>query len=169
MRNIKRNSFTGLIMVFVCAFIGLSWGADVNGQAQKSRAAVSSIPANQQPLFTEYKGVRLGMTAEEARAKLGEPAIKANDQDYYVFSDKEAVQIVYDAGLRVTAISIDYVGGVGAPDPKLVVGTNLETIQNGSLYKIVHYESRGFWVSYNRTPGPVVMVTITIQKILGGR
>jgi hypothetical protein len=27
------------------------------------------------------------------------------------------------------------------------------------------YESLGFWVSYNRTAGPVIIVTITIQKI----
>ncbi len=165
MRNIKRNSFTGLIMVLVCALIGLSWGPNVIAQAQKSRVAVSRIPANQQPLYTEYKGVRLGLTADEARAKLGEPTLKADDQDYYVFSETETAQIGYDAVRRVTTISVDYIGGVGAPDHKVVVGADIETRLDGSLYKLVRYESLGYWVSYNRTAGPVTNVTVTIQKI----
>lgn len=165
MRNIKRNFFTGLIMVLVCGFIGLSWGANVSAQAQKSRAAVSRIPANQQPLYTEYKGVRLGMTADEARAKLGEPTLKANDQDYYALSDTETAQIGYDDARKVTTISVDYIGGVGAPDHKVVVGADIETRFDGSLYKLVRYESLGYWVSYNRTAGPAMNVTVTIQKI----
>jgi len=30
---------------------------------------------------------------------------------------------------------------------------------------MVRYESKGFWVSYSRTAGPVSVVTVTIQKI----
>lgn len=164
MRNIKRNSFTGLIMVLVCA-IGLSWGAGANVQAQKSRVAVSRTQANQQPLYTEYKGVGLGLTADEARAKLGEPTLKADDQDYYVFSETETAQIGYDDARKVKTISVDYMGGVGAPDHKLVVGANIETRLDGSLYKLVRYESLGYWVSYNRSAGPVILVSITIQRI----
>lgn len=105
------------------------------------------------------------MSAEEARAKLGTPALEASDQDYYVFSENETAQIVYDTAHKVVTISVDYVGGIGAPNYKAIVGGELEQMANGSLYRIVRYENLGFWVSYNRTTGPVATVTVTTQKI----
>lgn len=121
--------------------------------------------ANQQPLYTEYKGVRLGMTTEEVRTRLGEPGFKDNEMDYYSFSDTETAQIVYDAARKVKMISVDYLNGIGAPDHKAVVGAELETMPSGALLRVVRYESQRFWVSYGRTAGPVIIVTITIQKI----
>ena len=163
MRKMNRNFLAGLIIVLICGFVGLS--ASANAQARKVRANFTPEPAIQQPLYTEYRGVRLGMTATETRAKLGEPAVKADDGDYYILSDKETVQLGYDVTNRVTTISIDFVDGVGAPDHKAVVGGVLEQMGNGGFYKLVRYESQGFWVSYNRSVGAVVMVTITIQKM----
>jgi hypothetical protein len=164
MRNMKRNLLAGLVTALVCIITGLSAGA--NAQALKGRAAFDRETATQQPLYSEYKGVRLGMTAQEARAKLGTPAIKSADQDYYVFSENETAQIGYDANHKVISISVDYLRGIGAPDYKAVVPGELGITPNGSLYRMVRYESLGFWVSYNRTNGPMPMVTITIQKAL---
>lgn len=150
-------------MVVVICGLGL---ANANAQAAKSRAAVTgTVAVVQQPLYTNYKGIRLGMTAQEVRSTLGEPALKADDQDYFTFSDHETAQIAYDAAHKVTTISVDYAGGVGAPDHKTVVGAELEKQPNGSLYRVVRYESLGFWVSYSRTAGEVMIVTITIQKM----
>jgi outer membrane protein assembly factor BamE (lipoprotein component of BamABCDE complex) len=160
----RRNILAGLGALLVCAMLALS--ANANAQALKGRAAFASGNTTQAPLYSEYKGVRLGMTAQEARAKLGTPAIKGNDQDYYVFSDNETAQIGYGADQKVTSISVDYLRGVGAPDYKAVVPGELGLTANGSLYRMVRYESQGFWVSYNRTNGAVPMVTITIQKII---
>lgn len=117
-----------------------------------------------QPLYSAYKGVRIGMSADEVRAKLGEPAQKANDQDFYVISEKETVQICYNALHSVMAISVDYLGGSGPPDYKEVIGQEVETKPDGSVYKLVRYEKAGFWVSYNRSASNS-MVTITIQQI----
>jgi len=161
MRNLKIKFFLNLLIAVV---FGLGLSSNANAQAQKVKAAFNHEAATQQPLYTEYRGVRLGMLAEEARAKLGTPAMKASDQDFYVFSEKETAQIVYDAAHKVVTISIDYLGGIGAPDYKAVVGGELETTANGSLYRIVRYESLGFWVSYNRTTGRMATVTVTIQK-----
>lgn len=134
-------------------------------QNQRVRATVAS-PVAEQPLQSEYKGVRLGMTANEARAKLGEPALKADDQDYYVFSDTETATIAYDRTHKVVTISVDYQNGVGAPDYRTVVGNDIQPRPDGSLHKVVRSESQGFWVSYSRTaPGSVVIVTITIQSL----
>lgn len=161
-RNLKIRLLLGLFTVVV---FGLSLSANANAQAKKGKTAFNSEETTQQPLYTEYKGVRLGMSAEEARAKLGTPALKESDQDYYMFSENETAQIVYDAAHKVVTISVDYVGGVGAPDYKAVVGGELEQTVNGSMYRAVRYESLGFWVSYNRTTGAVATVTVTIQKI----
>jgi len=162
MRNLKIKFFLSLLIAVVFD-LGLS--SNANAQAQKVKAAFKGDTATQQPLYTEYKGVRLGMSAEEARAKLGTPALKASDQDFYVFSENESAQICYDAAQKVVTISVDYLGGIGAPDYKAVVGGELERTANGSLYRIVRYESLGFWVSYNHATGPVTSVTVTIQKI----
>jgi outer membrane protein assembly factor BamE (lipoprotein component of BamABCDE complex) len=161
MRNLKIKFFLSLLIAVV---FGLGLSSNANAQSQKLKAS-NHEAVTQQPLYREYKGVRLGMLAEEARAKLGTPALKDSDQDYYVFSENETAQIVYDAAHKVVTISVDYLGGIGAPDYKAVVGGELEQTSNGSLYRIVRYESLGFWVSYNRTTGPVATVTVTIQKI----
>lgn len=164
MRNDKGNVSAVLVMFVMSTLLVLVWGA--NAQAQKSRAAVNAAPAvTQQPLYSEYKGVRLGMTAQEVGTKLGNPEFKDNEMDYYTFSDTESAQIVYDTSRKVRMISVDYSNGTGAPEPRAVVGAELQTMENGSLYKVVYYDNQGFWVSYSRTAGPVIIVTITIQKM----
>ncbi len=162
MKNIKRNSVAALIIALVCLTAALSSAA--NAQTRKTTMAFARETATQQPLYSEYKSVRLGMTTPEVRAKLGTPAMKDSDQDYYVFSENETAQIGYDAAHKVVTISVDYLGGVGAPDYKTIVGGELGISPSGSLYRMVRYESLGFWVSYNRTTGSVPMVSITIQK-----
>jgi hypothetical protein len=163
MRNLKRSLLGAALAAAVCSVLGLS--AATNAQTPKSRGAFSGNAATvEQPLYSEYKGVRLGMSDREVRAKLGNPALADNELDFFVFSDKESAQVIYDTARKARAISIDYADGVGAPDHKAVVGADLE-MRNGSLYRMVRYESQGFWVSYNRTAGPVITVTITIQKL----
>ena len=163
MRNMKRNLLAGLGAMLVCAMFGLAGSAEAQ---HKGRPEFTNESAIQRPIYSEYKGVRLGMTAQETRARLGTPAMKGNDQDYYVFSDSETAQIGYGADLKVVSISVDYLGGIGAPDSQAVVPGELTLTANGSLYRIIRYESLGFWVSYNRTTGSMPMVTITIQKTI---
>ncbi len=156
MLNVTRATFSALI---ASALLLL---AAVAANGQKARANNTSLAVQEQPLFSEYKGIRLGVTAEQVRAKLGNPTLKADDQDYYAFSETESAQFAYDAMHKVVTISIDYTGA-GAPDYRNVVGAPVEQMTDGSLYKIVRYEAHGFWVSYNRATSGVV--TVTIQKI----
>jgi hypothetical protein len=114
------------------------------------------------PLYSEYRGVHIGMTATEARAKLGEPTMKSDDQDFYVFSTSETAQIVYDTAQKVVTISTDYMGGVGAPDYKAIVGEGLVEKPDGSLFRMVRFPSEHFWVTYNKSATVVPTVTITI-------
>ena len=155
-----------LLVVFALLVIACA-GLVMNANAQKARPAMTAAPVAQQPLYSDYKGVRLGMTPQEVRAKLGDPVLKDEELDYYVFANNVTAQIAYDAAHKAKAISVDYPGGVGAPDYKAVLGSELDTRPDGSMFKLIRYESLGFWVSYNRTAGPTVIVTVTIQRILG--
>jgi hypothetical protein len=164
MRNDKGNLSAVLVMFVMSTLVVLVWGA--TAQAQTPRAAVKAAPAvTQQPLYTEYKGVRLGMTAQEVRTKLGNPTFMDKELGYFVLSETETAQIAYDAAGKVKIISVDYQNGTGAPEPRAVIGAELETRENGTRYKIVYYDSQGFSVSYGRTAGPVIIVSITIQKM----
>ena len=138
-------------------------GAIAVGQAQTKKIAMGHAQI-QQPLYREYRGVRLGMTAAEARAKLGEAAMKSDEQDFYIFSANETAQIVY-VEQKVVTISTDYMGGVGAPDYKSVVGEDLLQKPDGSLFKMVLYDSERFWVSYNKSASATPVVTITIGTL----
>jgi hypothetical protein len=131
--------------------------------APVARGQTGPSPTQQLP-YREYRGVRLGMTAEEARAKLGVPVMMSDEQDYYLLSANETTQIVY-ANQKVVTISTDYTNGVGAPDYKSVVGEKLLQRPDGSLFRMVLYDSEHFWVSYNKTASVVPMVTITIGTL----
>jgi hypothetical protein len=158
-----RNSTRAICTALSAITILLLAAASIHGQRTRSGAAPLTS-AQPQPLFSEYKGIRLGMTAQEVRAKLGNPTLKGDDQDYYVLSETEAAQFAYDTALKVVTISIDYTG-TGAPDYRNIVGPSIDEREDGSLYKLVRYEAQRFWVSYSRTAGTPPVVTITIQKI----
>lgn len=118
------------------------------------------------PVFKEYRGVQIGMTTEEARKKLGAPKDKGDEQDFYVFGDKETAQIVYDKGHKVSVLSVDFLSGAtGIPTPKTVIGADIAPKPDGSMYRLVRYKKAGYWVSYNRMAGDSPMISITIQRI----
>jgi len=150
-----------LLIAGTVAFIVL---VPLTSFAQRPRPS-NDEPENR-PAFSDFKGVRIGMTADEARKKLGSPKDKADDQDLYVFNDTQAVQVFYDKTGAVTAISIDFYSGASAiPAAKDVLGTEAETRADGSLYRMMRYPKAGYWVSYSRAAGNSPTTTITMQKI----
>lgn len=162
----RHNLFGGLVsaLVTVVALVLLGTGSAASTSAQMVKASAHGT-ATEQALYSEYRGVRIGMYAQEVRTKLGEPLQKGDDMDFYAISDAETAQIAYDASHKVKVVSVDYLGGVGAPDYKLVVGADVQIKEDGAIYKLVRYESLGFWVSYNRSANVVPVVTITITKM----
>jgi hypothetical protein len=136
-------------------------------EAQRSKGSLTSnTPADGQPAFHEFRGVHIGMAADEARKKLGTPRDKSADQDFYVFNDNEAVQVYYDKTGAVTAISVDFMSGASSiPSSKDVLGAEAEAKADGSIFKRVDYPKAGYWISYSRTAGNDPTTTITIQKI----
>ena len=151
--------------------------AAVGAEAQQTRAshaapradANSNASANADdamPAFQEYKGVRIGMSADEARQKLGSPTDKGDTQDFYLVSEKESVQVMYDAARKVSALALIYMdAGANVPTAKAVMGADITPKPDGSLYKMVRYPKAGYWVSYSRTAGDAPIVSVTMQKI----
>ncbi len=121
----------------------------------------------EEPLFSDFKGVRIGTPTDEARKKLGNPKDKGDEQDFYTFGDNQVVQVYYDKTTKtVTAISIDFLNGANPiPAAKEVIGSDIDAKADGSGYKMVRYPKAGYWVSYSRTAGKEPTITITMQKI----
>ena len=134
--------------------------------AQRVTILPTPTPAQTTTAFKAYRGVSLGMSAAVAREKLGAPKEKADTGDYYLFSETETAQILYDTDHTVKAISITFLGNLGsAPSSKDVVGTDVKAEADGSINKLARYPKAGYWVSYIRTGGDDPMIVITLQKM----
>jgi len=121
---------------------------------------------DENPVFHEYRGVQIGMSTDDARKKLGNPKDKGDEQDIYIFSEKESAQVVYDKEHKVSTLSVDFLPGASdIPTPKAVLGSDLEAKPDGSMHRLIRYTKAGYWVSYSRTAGDSPMISITIQRI----
>jgi len=117
------------------------------------------------PVYEEYRGVRIGMTAKDVRAKLNHLK-KGDRQDFFAFSERELAQIYYDDRGQVIAISIDYFGNKSdVPTADAVLGTALQPRADGSMFRRNRYPEAGYSVSYSRTTGEKPFITITMQRI----
>ncbi len=134
--------------------------------AQTTRKSPGPAPVDE-PVFLDYRGVKIGWLADEVRKKLGNPMDKGDEQDFYVFNEKETCQVLYDKATRqVTAISVDFMNGAREViTPEQVFGADIDAKPDGSKYKLVRYPKAGYWVSYSRTAGDTPIVTVTIQRI----
>ena len=156
----------GLLIVNALLLLAVVLVLSAAALAQTTRRAPAAAP-DESPIFQEYRGVQIGWLADDVRKKLGNPADKGDEQDFFVFGEKETAQILYDkATHKVTAISVDFMNGAsGVITPQQVFGADFETKPDGSKHKLVRYPKAGYWVSYSRTAGDTPIVTITIQKL----
>jgi len=114
----------------------------------------------------DYRGIQLGMLADEVRKKLGDPKDKSDEQDFYLFGENETAQIVYDKTRKVVTISADFLTAASSvPTAKQILGAEVEAKADGSVYKMVRFPRAGYWLSYNRTAGNSPLTTVTLQKI----
>ena len=179
MRNlIKRATFRlvyGLTLVAVMLIMGATFAnaqEATTAQAKQGAGTATTVETKSTattpaatPVFTAYKGVSVGMSADEVRQKLGKPEEKFDDMELFVFSDKERARVFYDKDKKARAISVTYIGtGGSAPLPAAVLGTEIESKEDGSMHKMVTYPEAGYWVSYSRTAGENPLVMITMQK-----
>jgi hypothetical protein len=96
-------------------------------KAENGDTAVKST-MEPMPVFTGYKGIQIGMSAEDVRQKVDSLKQKGDAQDFFVFSEVETAQVFYDQDKKVKAVSVDYLGkDSNAPSPKDVLGEDLQS------------------------------------------
>lgn len=169
--NLRSIFGSGLLSAIMLIFAAsLADGQTISSPSQQEEVAtvVNSSAGDaatpNAPVFKDYRGISIGMSVDEVRAKL-DGLKEGEGQDFLVLSERESAQIYYDKQGKVIAISIDYFDGSNAPAPDAVLGTALQAKADGSMYQLNRYADAGYWVSYNRTAGNKPIVTITIQKM----
>src|SRR5258708_31429582 len=136
MTHLARFSM-GMLRPSVLVLVSASLISFSMAQTTKNRGGA----AEEEPVFHEYRGVQIGWLADDVRKKLGSPADKGEEQDFYVFGDKETAQVFYDKATRqVTAISVDFMSGAQEViTPQQVFGGDVEARADGSKAKLVRY------------------------------
>ena len=163
--NIAIKSFFGLFVFFgmiVPACGQITENAQVG--AVQTADKISEKPVVM-PVSAEYKGVKIGATADQVRDLLGKAKLE-DKEGFFYDRDDEMVQIRLDADKKVMLISTTY-SGEDAPKFADVFGMEITAPAkpDGSIYKLVEYPKAGYWVAYSRAAGEKPAVTVTIQKL----
>jgi outer membrane protein assembly factor BamE (lipoprotein component of BamABCDE complex) len=157
-KNYSRRVSPGRIVLFLL-FIFCVFVLTANAQSPAKKNL---------PVWQSYKGVALGMTADEVRTKLGAPKSEDADGFFYVFSDTENAQFLLDKDKKVRTVSVVFTAeNTAAPKFADVFGNTAEAAAkpDGSIFKMVKYTDAGYWVSYSRMAGEKAMVIVMIQKM----
>jgi len=118
------------------------------------------------PFLKEYRKVTIGMPGEVLREIWGKPVMEDSDGFLYKISESETVQVVVGPEKKITAISVTFLKGEGAPAFTDVFGQNAVPVksENGSVYRMVRYKDAGYWVAYSAGPADDASVSVTMQK-----
>jgi len=161
------KAFSGLFLL--CGLIVPAFGQT----AENTQTAATQIADKKSettilmPVLIDYKGIKIGTTAEEVRDKLGKAKIDDKDGFFYD-ADDEMVQIRLDGDQKVRLVSITYLNkNEHTPKYADVFGAEAQapTKPDGSIYNLVRYPEAGYWVAYSRTAGEKPTVTVTMQKL----
>ncbi len=178
----KINRTTVQTATFLQAILGLVlifWTATATfGQTTETAPNVSPAETPMQksktpemvmmPVLQSYKEVKIGMTADAVRDKLGKAKIDDKDGFYYEINDDEQAQIRLGANKKVRLIAVTYANdNKNTPQFADVFGAEVvaQPKADGSIYKLVRYPKAGFWIAYSRTAGDKPTVTVTMQRL----
>lgn len=171
MIEIRKFSFFFSIVIAVSLVLGASTRIQagvftVNINTPSGQEKVAGTNPATEPAFKDYRGVSIGMSANEVAEKLGEPAVKDNNEEVFLISDVEMVQVLYDKAGGVSALSITYSAEHTNPPAALaVLGEDVAADADGRIYKLIRYPESGYWVAYSRTAGTAPVVSVTINKM----
>lgn len=164
-----------VIAVLLIWLAGRTFGQAAPGTEQNvtTEPAPLAIPGTQtpKPVFTDYRGVKIGASADEVKKILDEKP-KSDDGStlLYVFSDGEMAQISLDSENKVQLIAVTYTGkGANPPTYESVFGSEvpLKEMPDGRVYNLVRYPDAGYWVTYSTTnpKNDDRMVAVTMQRL----
>ena len=167
----QQFSFFFSIVIAVSLVLGAStriqagaFTSNINTPSGQERVEATDSPT--EPAFRDYKGVRMGMSADEVAEKLGEAAVKDENEEVFLISDVEMVQVFYDKAGGVSAISVTYSAEHPNPPTALaVLGEDVTADANGRIYKLIRYPELGYWVAYSRTADEAPVVSVTMNKM----
>src|SRR5688572_2729824 len=102
-----RSSRVWILNRLLLVLITLLFSSVAAAQTTRSHPTAAN---DDSPVFHAYRGVQIGWLADDVRKKLGVPANKSTEQDYYVFGEKdsERLQIIYDRTGKVRTFSVDF-------------------------------------------------------------
>jgi hypothetical protein len=121
------------------------------------------------PFIDDLKGISIGMSGDEVKKVIGKPDVSDASGMYFDLDNDEAVQIRLDADKKVAAVVVIY-SGKEAEAPKIaeVFGPEVSVTpaENGNVYKLVRYPSKGFWIAYSRIKSKDnPLTTITMNEL----
>ncbi|HXG84134.1 MAG TPA: hypothetical protein VNI84_08915 [Pyrinomonadaceae bacterium] len=161
------KAFSGLFLFFGLIIPAFGQIAENTQTAANQITDKKSETPILMPVLTDYKGIKIGTTADEVRDKLGKAKIDDKDGFFYD-ADDEMVQIRVDGDKKVRFVSVTY-SSKNEYTPKYadVFGAEAQvpTKPDGSIYNLVRYPKAGYWVAYSRTAGEKPIVTVTMQKM----
>ena len=85
MTRLLRSSKFWLLSRALLAVISFSIAGQPTAKPLKNAPV---LPPDEDPVFHEYRGVKIGWVADEVRKKLGNPANKGEEQDFYMFGER---------------------------------------------------------------------------------
>src|SRR3982751_6078079 len=93
----EKNMMNAIVSVLLIALLSAAalLAPPTALRPQATLAAPRATPG-ERPAYSAYKGVTIGMSTADARAKLGNPKEKSDEQELFEFSDRESVQVYYD-------------------------------------------------------------------------
>lgn len=172
---VRRAPTRGLLLAVICT-LGVAQARassvqtaakpqEPQTQTTNSKTAVpESADTVSAPVYKDYRGVHLGMTADEARRKLDAPETKEKKHDVIQVNAQEMVSLYYDKEGKVRVISVIYTGQ-NAPSEMAVLGETVAPDASGRVHKRKLYPQAGYRIAYSRTAGDSPTVTVTMQKM----
>lgn len=123
-------------------------------------AGAGYFPQNK--VFSEYKGVKLGMKREAVKAAMGSPESASDTSDDFKLTGDDTMTVHYDNG-EVKAIQLSFLDPKNAPAWKDVVGdAPVSELSNGGKTARKTMEAEKFWVTiYQSKEGTTTRITIS--------
>jgi len=156
---------SGICYIVLCLTVCLTWLSGVS-LAKPPVSLVQTVPPEgTDPLYSEFKGVKIGMDVAAVKKKLGSPSSKGEGQNVYSINSNNTVQVFYDKTNVVYGILVSYLRVNDAPEAKSVLGVDVPVKPDGSMFGLIKYPRNGYSVSYVRSAGVDPIVSIGIQRI----